>query len=40
MTALELYAVFGVPALFLAIGGFGYWLVARSDRHDRRRHAR
>ncbi len=32
MTAFELYAVFGVPALFLALGGLAYWWTGLSGR--------
>lgn len=38
MTAFELYAVFGIPALFLAIGGFGYLLTKRSAARDDHSH--
>ena len=36
MTSLELYLMFGVPALFLAAGVFGYLVVVLSDRKHSR----
>jgi hypothetical protein len=38
VTAFELYAVFGIPALFLAIGGLGYLLTKWSAARDEHSH--
>jgi hypothetical protein len=32
MTFLEIYAVFGVPAILLALGGAAYWWVRHTTR--------
>jgi hypothetical protein len=35
MTAFEIFAVFGVPAMLLALGGLGYLLVRHSSKRER-----
>ncbi|MFC3124498.1 hypothetical protein ACFOD4_05435 [Pseudoroseomonas globiformis] len=40
MTFLEAYAVFGVPAVFLGIGGMTWWIVGRQDRRERQHASR
>ena len=38
MTTLELYAVFGVPALLMLVGAIGYFIVRHSDHDHRKAH--